>query len=150
MSIDTGRITLDWVAVGRGAFGLVLSGHIVALVYWEGADVAELGGEPVVTDAGFSWVPADRPWEHFYLFATPNPGEADWPQARALAARAYFEWTDARWMMEYDDPARRDETAELRREAGEFLSRSQCWRDPLLREGLLRGEPDGPHARRPR
>jgi hypothetical protein len=151
MSIDAGRIMLEWVAVGTGAFGLVFSGHIVALVYWEGADVAERGGEPVVTDAGFSWVPADRPWQHFYLFATPNPAEGDWAQARALAARAYFEWTDK--TMEHDDPARRDETdetAELRREAGEFLSRSQWWRDPLLRERLLRGEPDGPQLGRSR
>ena len=90
MSIDPERIMLDWVAVGTGAFGLVVSGHIVALLYWKGADVAEFGGEPVVTDAGFSWVPADHPCEHFYLVATPNPGEDEWGQARALAARAYF------------------------------------------------------------
>lgn len=98
MTIEAEPITLDWVAVGTSAFGLVFTGQIVALVYWQGADVAELDGprgDPVVTDAGFSWVPADRPWEHVYLFQAPNPAEADWGRARELAARAYFAWTGA-------------------------------------------------------
>jgi hypothetical protein len=95
MSTHAGPITLDWVSVGGGAFGLVLDGRIVALLYWDNADVAELReppGEPVVTDAGFSWVPADRPWEHFYLFDAPEPDYRDWQQARDKAAHAYFGW----------------------------------------------------------
>lgn len=150
MSINAEPITLQWVSVGAGAFGLVLAGHIVALVYWEGPDVAELGGpggEPVVTDAGFSWVPVDRPWEHFYLFETSNPGEGDWARAREFAARAYLEWTEAHCRLTRHDPARRveaDDTAELRREARQLLRRSQWWRDELLREELLSDESDGP------
>ena len=98
MSTHAEPITLNWVAVGERAFGMVFSGRIVALVYWESTDVAETGGpggEPVVTDAGFAWVPADLPWEHFYLFQAPNPAESDWARARELAARAFFEWTGA-------------------------------------------------------
>ena len=148
LPIEPDRTTLDWVAIGTGAFGLVLFGHIVALVYWEGADVAEADGEPVVTEPGFSWVPADRPWEHFYLFAVPSPDEDGWAQARALAARAYLEWDDSWSPMEQDDSARRAETAELRREAGEILSRSRWWQDPRLRAELLRGEADGSQSRR--
>lgn len=87
--------TLSWVAVGGSAFGLVYLERIVALVYWERADVAELGGpggDPVVTDAGFSWVPVDQPWEHFYLFEAPDPRDGAWEQARVQAAHAYFGW----------------------------------------------------------
>jgi hypothetical protein len=92
MSINAPPITLAWVAVGALAFGLVHAGQIVALVYWERADVAELDGDPAVTDAGFSWVPAGLPWEHFYLFAAPHASADAWAQAREQAARAYFEW----------------------------------------------------------
>jgi hypothetical protein len=94
MSISAERITLEWVAVGERAFGLVHADRIVALVYWEDANVGELGGmdgEPVVTDSGFSWVPTDAPWEHFYLFETAVPGEESWARARELAGRAYFD-----------------------------------------------------------
>jgi hypothetical protein len=94
MSISAERITLEWVAVGERAFGLVYADRIVALVYWEDANVGVLGGpsgEPTVTDAGFSWVPADGPWEHFYLFETAVPNEKSWAHARELAAQAYFD-----------------------------------------------------------
>jgi hypothetical protein len=86
-------ITLEWVEVGRSAFGLVHDGRVVALVYWRGADVAEVGGldcEPVVVEAGFSWVPSDAPWDHFYLFEAPEPSECDWDCARREAAVGYF------------------------------------------------------------
>jgi hypothetical protein len=139
MGIDTGRIMLEWVAVGKDACGLVLSEHIVALVYWEDADVAEQDGEPVVTDAGFSWLPTDRPWEHFHLLAAPAPDAGGWAHARSLAAHAYLPWADARWMLAHDHAARRDETeddtAELRREAAEFLRRSRWARDVLGHDG---------------
>ena len=46
-------------------------------------------------DAGFARVPADLPWEHYYLFQAPNPAEDDWVRARELAARAYCERTRA-------------------------------------------------------
>jgi hypothetical protein len=94
ISISAERITLEWVAVGERAFGLVHAGRIVALVYWEHANVAELGeigGEPTVTQSGFAWVAADAPWEHFYLFETEVPGEESWAHARDMAARAYFD-----------------------------------------------------------
>ena len=147
MSIDRERTMSDWIPIGAGAFGLVLSGQIVALVYWQDGDVTE----PALSDPGFSWVPADRPWEHFHPVAVPNPGEGDWAHARAPAARAYFEWAEASWRLEPDDPSRRDEaeeTAELRREAAEFLSRSQPGWDAPLRTGSLRDAPDGAHSRR--
>jgi hypothetical protein len=85
-------LTLDWVEVGRSAFGLVHDGRVVALVYWRGADAGELEGfdcEPVVVDAGFSWVPSDAPWDHFYLFEAPEPSEGDWERARRAAALSY-------------------------------------------------------------
>jgi hypothetical protein len=85
---------LDWVAIGVSAYGLVRDDRILALVYWSGADVAELAGgdhEPVVTAAGFSWVACDVPWDHFYLFEAPHPSERDWRRARVLGASAYFE-----------------------------------------------------------
>lgn len=64
--------------------------------------------------------------------------------ARALAARAYFEWSDARWTRDHDEPSPDDETAALRREAAAFLSRSPWWRDALP------GELHAPPSRRPR
>jgi hypothetical protein len=151
MTIDAKPITLDWVAVGPGAFGLVWDGRIMALVYWERAGVAQRsgpGGEPVVTDPGFSWVPVDLPWEHFYLFQAPNPVEGDWARARELAARAYFEWTEARSRIEREHPARPRETddAELRREAAELLRGSEWWQEELLREELLSRKWDGPKS----
>jgi hypothetical protein len=94
MSINAPPITLAWVAVGERAFGLVCAERIVALVYWEPANVAEQAGDPAVTEAGFSWVPTDLPWEHVYLFEASAPCEGDWARARELAARAYFEWIE--------------------------------------------------------
>jgi hypothetical protein len=93
MSLHAELSTLHWVAVGVAAFGLVLGGRIVAIVYWEGADVAELAadGEPVVTEPGFTWVWAQQPWEHFYLFPAPDPVPEAWERAREEAARAYLE-----------------------------------------------------------
>ena len=93
MTITTPSITLAWVAVGEAAYGLVLGGRVVALVYWERANVAELDGDPVVTDAGVLWVPTELPWEHYYLFAAPSVSDEDWVRAREQAARAYFGWT---------------------------------------------------------
>ncbi|MCW3049888.1 MAG: hypothetical protein JWO74_4172 [Solirubrobacterales bacterium] len=86
-------ITLEWVAVGCSAFGLVHEERVVALVYWRGADAAELTGadcEPVVVEAGFSWMPFDAPWDHFYLFAAPEPSPGDWERARREAASAFL------------------------------------------------------------
>jgi hypothetical protein len=86
-------ITLEWVEVGRSAFGLVYAGRVVALVYWRGADAAEVAGvhcEPVVVDAGFSWMPGDAPWDHFYLFEAPEPSPSDWERARREAACGYL------------------------------------------------------------
>jgi hypothetical protein len=86
-------ITLEWVEVGPSAFGLVHDRRLVALVYWRGPDAAELAGlksEPVVVEAGFSWVPADAPWDHFYLFEAPEPCPRDWERARREAAGAYL------------------------------------------------------------
>jgi hypothetical protein len=86
-------ITLEWVAVGGSAFGLVHDGRVVALVYWRSADAAELEGldrEPVVVEAGFSWVPSDAPWDHFYLFEASEPCRRDWERARRDAAFGYF------------------------------------------------------------
>jgi hypothetical protein len=85
-------LTLDWVEIGRSAFGLVHDGRVVAIVYWRGADAAEvegLDGEPVVVEAGFSWVATDAPWEHFYLFEAPEPSGRDWEHARREAAFGY-------------------------------------------------------------
>jgi hypothetical protein len=95
MSIQAEPSTLHWVAVGGAAYGLVLGGRIVALVYWEDADVAEADGEPVVTDAGFTWVLSHRPWEHFYLFPAGDPEPSHWARARGAAAAAYFDWAYA-------------------------------------------------------
>jgi hypothetical protein len=86
-------ITLEWVEVGRSAFGLVHDGRVVALVYWRGADAAEVEGldcEPVVVEAGFSWVPSDAPWDHYYLFEAPEPCGRDWERARREAAFSYL------------------------------------------------------------
>jgi hypothetical protein len=129
MSIDGGPSSLHWVAVGARASGLVFAGRIVALLYWQGAQPAELGepGVPAVGDAGFSWVPTDVPVDRFFLFGAPNPAEGDWARARELAAGAYLEWMRRE----------ADRTAELRKEAVELLSRSRWWRDERVREQLL-------------
>jgi hypothetical protein len=85
-------LTLDWVEIGRSAFGLVHDGRVVALVYWRGADAAVVEGldcEPVVVEAGFSWVPTDAPWDHFYLFEAPEPSRREWERARREAAFGY-------------------------------------------------------------
>jgi hypothetical protein len=86
-------ITLEWVEVGRSAFGLVHDERVVALVYWRGADAAVVEGldcEPVVVEAGFSWVPTDAPWDHFYLFEASEPSKRDWERARRDAAFSYL------------------------------------------------------------
>jgi hypothetical protein len=91
--LDHEPVTLDWVAVGVSAFGLVQDDRILAVVYWSPADVAETadgGHEPVVTEAGFSWVASDAPWDHFYLCGAPHPSDHEWSRARELAAHAYF------------------------------------------------------------
>ena len=127
MSIDAMPIMVGWVAVGERACGLVFAGRIAALVYWQPAQLTEAGAEPMVCNAGFSWVPVDLPVDHFFLVEAPDPDEADWARARELAASAYLDWM------------RREAgyTAELRREAAELLSRSRWWQDEQLREELL-------------
>jgi hypothetical protein len=137
MSIDAGPGTLEWVALGTRACGLVFAGRIVAVVYWHGAEDAELrehSGAPDVGEAGFSWVPADLAVDHFVLFEAPNPQESDWIRARELAAGAYSEWT-------LQEASR---TAELRREAAELLSRSRWWRNERMPERLLSRRWHGP------
>jgi hypothetical protein len=134
MSIDTALSSLDWVAVGERACGLVFAGRIVALVYWQGTGVAERG-EP----AGFSWLPADLPVDRFFLLPAANPAEGDWRRARELAVGAYLEW------MRRDA----DYTAELRREAAELLGRSRWWRDEGVREQLLSRAWDRPGGSEP-
>jgi hypothetical protein len=126
MSFDAGPISMDWIAVGARAFALVVAGRIVAIVYWHGAELGEPGGVPAVGDAGFSWVPADLPVDHFFLFAAPNPAEGDWARARETAADAYIQWMrqEAGYI------------ARLRREAAELLSVSRWWQDDRLREQL--------------
>jgi hypothetical protein len=152
MSSEVQPITLNWVAVGAGAFGLVLADHIAALVYWDGPD---LGGSGAVAGAGFSWVAADQPWEHRYLFVAFNPTDADWARARELAAQAYFEYaatestpgtrerrragTASQSRSDGSQAARRRD-AELRREAAELLSRAPWFQKERLREELLRRE----------
>jgi hypothetical protein len=129
MSINAEPSSLDWAQVGAWTFGLVFAGRIVALVYWQGAEVADLGGPDVALvarDAGFAWVPADLPVDHFFLFEAPNPAEDDWIRARALTAEAYLGWRRRE----------ADRTAELRSEAAELLRRSRWWRDERLREQL--------------
>jgi hypothetical protein len=86
-------IRLEWVEVGTSAFGLVHDGRVVALVYWRGPGAARIDGldfEPVVVEAGFSWVPSDSPWDHFYLFEAREPSQRDWERARRGAASGYF------------------------------------------------------------
>ena len=137
MSIDAGPNSLEWVALGTRACGLVSAGRIVALVYWLGTDDAALDEGsvlPAVGEAGFFWVPAGLPVDHFSLFKAPNPAESDWVRARELAARSYLEWT----LQEAGH------LAELRREAAELLSRSRWWHEDRIRERLLSRTWQGP------
>jgi hypothetical protein len=126
MSIDARPSIPQWVAIGARAFGLVVAGRIVALVYWQAVQEAERG-ESSGVDAGFAWVPADLPVDHFFLFPATNPAEGDWARARELAAGAYLEWMRRET----------DYTAELRCEAAELLSRSRWWQNEQVREHLL-------------
>ena len=137
MSINAEQSNLGWVPVRELTFGLVFAERIVALVYWQGAEMADLGGPdgaPMARAAGFAWVPADLPVEHFFLFEAPNPAEHDWIRARELAAEGYFAWRQQE----------AERTAELRSEAAELLSRSRWWRDDRVREQLLSRAWHGP------
>src|SRR4051812_44343060 len=79
MSSADGPNTLDWIPLGEHACGLVFGGRIVALVYWQGAPP---GGDHGSGEAGFWWVPAELPVDHFSLFAASYPDAADWARAR--------------------------------------------------------------------
>jgi hypothetical protein len=59
-----------WVQAGEHAWGLVVGGSVVALVYWTAAGVGELderGGEPVPTEGGWFWFSVDDPDNHYDL-----------------------------------------------------------------------------------
>src|SRR4051794_3929715 len=92
--IDADTTTAGWVRVSTSAWGLVLAGRIVALVFCQRADIAAVGapdGHASVSDPRFYWLAADRPLEAVPLFEVSNPTARDWAHARALAARAYFD-----------------------------------------------------------
>jgi hypothetical protein len=112
MSSDDGPNSLDWIPLGEHACGLVFGGRIVALVYWQGAPP---GGDHGSGEAGFWWVPAELPVDHFSLFAASYPDQADWARARERAAEAYAAWA----------PREAAYTAQLRREAAELLRRAR-------------------------
>jgi hypothetical protein len=112
---------LDWIPLGEQACGLVFGGRVVALVYWQDAQSEHSG-------AGFWWVPADLPVDHFSLFAASDPTPTDWERAREGAAHAYADWA----------PREAAYTAELQHEAAELLSRAR-----MRQEGWL---PEAPFA----
>jgi hypothetical protein len=64
---------LEWVELGESAFGLVLSGRIVALVYWHEADVVESDGRSVMTQAGLSWGADGRALGALLSLRDPGP-----------------------------------------------------------------------------
>ena len=115
MTPQADTTTSSWVQITTSAFGLVLAGRVVVLVYWQ-------GGRAGSSEPGFSWLPTERPAEPVQLFVAINPTVRDWARARALAERAHAR--DVR-----DDPERR--------EAAELLRRSPWWQRELLREELL-------------
>jgi hypothetical protein len=119
MSIDDGSNSLSWVQLGEHACGLVFGGRIVAVVYWQDAQPGDDEHR-----AAFWWVPAELPVDHFSLFASSNPSEADWARARERAADAYVAWV----------PREAAYTEELRREAVEVLSRLRSRQEERGRE----------------
>jgi hypothetical protein len=121
---------LDWIPLGEHACGLVFGGRIVALVYWQDA-------EPEHSGAGFWWVPADLPVDHFSLFAASNPTAMDWARAREHAANAYADWA----------PREAAYTAELRHEAAELMSRARMRQVGWLQETPLRAQARSPKNR---
>jgi hypothetical protein len=133
--------TLRWVPVGASACGLVLAGRIIALVYWQGPDAADLGqpgDRPIATCPGFSWLPVDRPSEPMHLFEAPDPAAGDWERARELAALGYFDLAAPQPRTGQQDHAcEANDISALRREAAELLRRSPWWQRELLREELL-------------
>src|SRR3954468_23662639 len=137
--IDADTATARWVRVSMSAWRLVLTGRIVALVFWQRADFNDLGapdGHAGVSDPGFYWLAADRPLEAVPLFEVSKPTARDWARARALAARAYFDRNGPEAGTRHADQALRREhvETELRREAGQLLRRSRWWQQELLRE----------------
>jgi hypothetical protein len=118
-----GPNALDWVPLGEHACGLVHGGRVVAVVYWQDA---RSDGED--EHAGFWWVPADLPVDHFSLFAAPSPADADWARARARAADAYVAWA----------PREAAYTEDLRREAAALLGRARLRQKAGAREEPLR------------
>src|SRR3954471_3038334 len=119
--IDADTTTARWVRVSTSAWGLVLAGRMVALVFWQRADVTDLGapdGHASVSGPRFYWLGAHRPLEAVPLFEVSTPTARDWARARALAARAYFDRNGPEPGIRHADQAlRRDhEGTELWRE----------------------------------
>jgi hypothetical protein len=125
---------LEWIPLGEHACGLVFGGRVVALVYWQDA---QPGGEHEHSAAGFWWVPADLPVDHFSLFAASNPTAVEWARAREHAAIAYADWA----------PREAAYTAELRHEAAELSRRARMRQEGWLQESPLRVQARSPKNR---
>ncbi len=69
--------------------------QIVALLYWDSAGVeAGPDGEPVITEAGWFWLPSDAPDRHFPIDApdpSPGMGEAELAAVIEVALEAAAE-----------------------------------------------------------
>jgi hypothetical protein len=70
-----------WGHAGPHTYYAAIAGHIRAILYWSDPVLGEEGGpggEPVVVDARWCWIPGDSPDNHYEVDAPPlTPGMSE-------------------------------------------------------------------------